>query len=169
MPRKESLIFLTVCMVSGCHVCSGTAVDDCVCSQVGELGQSPQQPSSIWLQERTVRELLATLTNIADQPQTVMRSAEIQLEWEQTYLPCYSDNPHGPFSLCLRNWVQLLPDLQDNLCLGNKQRIDKEQNKVYVKSQEEPIYCTVHGRPTRAIGDSIYLVFFTYSHISQFW
>lgn len=38
-------------MVSGRHVCRGAAVDDCIRSQVGELGQSPQQPSSIWLRE----------------------------------------------------------------------------------------------------------------------
>lgn len=80
MQRKQSLIFLTICMVSGCHVCSGAAVDDCICGQVGELGQSPLQPSSIWLQEQTVRELLAILTNIVNQPQTVMRSAGIEPE-----------------------------------------------------------------------------------------
>lgn len=51
MPEQESVLFLTVCMVSGRHVCRGAAVDDCIRSQVGELGQSPQQPSSIWLQE----------------------------------------------------------------------------------------------------------------------
>lgn len=64
---KIMKIFLTVCMVSGCHVCSGAAIDNCICSQVGELGQRPQQPSSIWLQEHTVREQCATLTNITNQ------------------------------------------------------------------------------------------------------
>lgn len=50
-------ILLTVCMVRGCHVCSGAAIDYCVRSQVGELSQCPQQPSSLWIQEQTARDL----------------------------------------------------------------------------------------------------------------
>lgn len=42
-------------MVSGRHVCSGAAVDNCVRSQVGELGQCPQQSSSIWSREHTAK------------------------------------------------------------------------------------------------------------------
>lgn len=37
VPRR----FLTVCMVCGCHVGSGAAIDDGVGRQVGEVGQRP--------------------------------------------------------------------------------------------------------------------------------
>lgn len=42
-------LLLTVCVVGGGHVSRGAAVDDGVSSQVRELGQSPQQASSVWL------------------------------------------------------------------------------------------------------------------------
>lgn len=53
---KCSLMLLTVCMVSGCHVGSGAAIDYCVRSQVGELSQSPQQPSSVWIQKEAAKD-----------------------------------------------------------------------------------------------------------------
>lgn len=44
--KQESVLFeenvLTVGVVGGSHVCCGTAVDDGVSSQVGEVGQGPQ-------------------------------------------------------------------------------------------------------------------------------
>lgn len=49
-------MLLTVCVVSGRHVRGGAAIDDCIGRQVGEVGQRPHQPSSIWLQEQTVKE-----------------------------------------------------------------------------------------------------------------
>lgn len=59
-------IFLTVGMVSGCHVCSSAAVNNCVRGQVRELGQRSQQRASIWLQDQTVRGQQAISTRITE-------------------------------------------------------------------------------------------------------
>lgn len=41
-------------------------------------------------------------------------------EAEKTHPPCYSDNLHGPFSLCQRSPALPLPGWPGNLCLKDK-------------------------------------------------
>lgn len=108
-----SVMPLTVCMVSGCHVCSGAAVDDCVCSQVGELGESPQQPSSIWLHEHIGERAVNHITTHKKTSHKLSRGQQdhAESEREQTYPACYSDNLHVPFSLCLWSPLWPQPDL----------------------------------------------------------
>lgn len=113
-------IFLTVGMVSGGHVCSSAAVNNCVRGQVRELGQRSQQRASIWLQNQTVRGQQAISARITKQPRGQRDRAKS--EAERTHRSCFSDNLHGPFSLCRWSQVQPPPDLWGNL-FGGQQKI----------------------------------------------